>query len=185
MGLEARFRIPEKITEAVMDEADSYEKTLEYAKRVLAKAKEKHPPLYRYLAKTAKKQGEFWYSYGISSALSYDILSRHIADQGIELDFSEDELNRHEAAADSIFDDPRWQNDEWVLERVNTKDGTSVDSGLGLFLNTVDAVAPKLAAYMTDFTNKIEPVNRRHTLRGFYDGFMPIYTKLRRLAEQS
>lgn len=171
MGLEAKvFRIPEEITEAAMDGADSYEETLDYAKGVLAKAREKHAPLYRYLARTAKKQGDFWYSYGIGSALSYDISSRHIADQGIELDFSDEELNRHEAVADSIFDDPRWQNDEWVLERANTKDGTSVDSGLGLFFNTLDAVAPKLAAYMADFTNKIEPVNRRHTLRGFYDG---------------
>ena len=157
MSLEGRtFRISEQITEAVIDEAESFEETLEYAKGVLLKSREKHPILYRYLADTAKQQGEFWYSYAIGSALSYDISSRHVDAQGIEVEFSEEELKIHKAVADSIFDDPRWENDEWVLERVNTKDGASVDSGLGLFFNTLDIVAPKLVAYMTDFTNKIE-----------------------------
>lgn len=187
MSLEAKiFRVPEEITEAVLGEADSYEETLEYAKGVLARARGKHPILYGYLAYTAKQQGEFWYSYGIGSALSYDIITRHLEAQRVEVDFTHEELERHQAVADSIFDDPRWQNDEWVLERANTKDGTTVDSGLGLFFNTLDATAPELAAAMTDFTNQIEiPSNRRHTLRGFYDGFMPFYTKLRSVAEYS
>lgn len=187
MGLEARaFRVTDEITTAVLDEADSYDETLEYAKGVMAKAREQHPPLYRYLARTAKQQGEFWYSYGIGSALSYDIATRHLSSQGMEVNFTDEELDKHKGIADGIFDDPRWQNDEWVLERANTKEGANVDSGLGMFFNTLDASAPELAAAMADFTNQIElPVNRRHTLRGFYDGFMPFYTKLRRVAEET
>lgn len=60
MSTEApRFKISSEVTEAVMDDADSHGETLEYAKGIMKKAKEKHPVLYRYLKDTARQQGEY------------------------------------------------------------------------------------------------------------------------------
>lgn len=185
MSLEVhRFPIPPEVTEAVLDEADSFDETLEYAKGVLAKARTKHPAMYGYLAYTAKEQGDFWYSYGIASALSYDIVTRQLEARGLEIDITEQDLETHKVIADHVFNDPRWQDETWVLERAATKDREQADSGLGLFFNVLDSSAPEFASAIADFTNRIElPVNRRHTLRGFYDGFMPFYTKSLRVAE--
>ena len=173
-----------EITEAVMDEANSYDETLEFAKLTMAKVREQHLPLYGYLAQTAKEQGEFWYSYGISSALSYAVVTRELEARGMNVEITSDDVLTHKVIAERVFDDPRWNEEAWVLERAGTKDGTEADSGLGFFLNVVDAIAPEFAGYIADFTSQIEtPENRRHTLRGFYDGFMPFYTKVRRSSE--
>lgn len=179
-----RFAITPEITETVMDEADSYDEPLEFAKLTMAKAREQHPPLYGYLAQTAKEQGEFWYSYGISSALSYAVVTRELEARGMAVEITPDDVSTHKETADRVFNDPRWDDEEWVLERASTRDGVQADSGLGFFLNVVDAIAPEFAGYIADFTPQIElPANRRHTLRGFYDGFMPFYSKVRRTSE--
>lgn len=185
MSLESpKFVITPGVTEAVMDEADSYEETLEFAKLTMAKAREKHPSLYGYLAQTAKEQGEFWYSYGISSALSYSVITRELEARGTTVEIAPDDITTHKGIADRVFNDPRWNDETWVLERASTRDGVQADSGIGFFLNVVDAIAPEFAGYIADFTLQIElPENRRHTLRGFYDGFMPFYTKVRRSLE--
>ena len=179
-----KFTITQEITEAVMDEADSYDETLEFAKLTMAKAREQHLPLYVYLAQTAKEQGEFWYSYGISSALSYSVVTRELEARGMTVEITPDDISTHRGIADRVFSDPRWSEEAWILERTSTKDGTEADSGLGFFLNIVDAIAPEFAGYIADFTPQIESTeNRKHTLRGFYDGFMPFYTKIRRSIE--
>lgn len=179
-----KFIITPEIVEAVMEEADSYDETLEFAKLTMAKVREQHPPLYGYLAQTAKEQGEFWYSYSISSALSYSVMTRELQARGIVVEIAPDDVETHKGIADRVFNDPRWNNEAWVLERATTRDGVQADSGLGFFLNIVDAIVPEFGGYIADFTAQIEvPENRRHTLRGFYDGFMPFYTKVRRSLE--
>ncbi|HVZ67083.1 MAG TPA: hypothetical protein VG917_02370 [Patescibacteria group bacterium] len=181
-----KFRIPPEITEAVIDEADSYEETLEYAKLTMQKVRETHPTLYRYLEDTAKEQGEYWFSYGIASSVAFDIMSRQLAQAGVDLDITPEDISRHKSIADGVFNDPRWNDEQWVIERASTKDGVDADSGLGLFLNVVDAVAPEFSGYISDFTPQVtELVNRRHMMRGFYDGFMPFYTKMIRSREVS
>lgn len=181
-----KFVIAPEITETVMDEADSYDETLEYAKLTMAKAREQHPILYGYLAQTAKEQGEYWYSYGIASSLSYAVVTAHLKAIGATIEITPDDLSKHKAVADRTFNDPRWNDETWVLERASTRDGINANSGLALFLNIVDATAPEFAGYIADLTPRIEePLNRRHTLRGFYDGFMPFYTKWVRSAEQN
>ncbi|HVZ58248.1 MAG TPA: hypothetical protein VG935_00635 [Patescibacteria group bacterium] len=181
-----KFRVPPEITEAVMDEADSYEEALEYAKLTMQKVRETQPTLYRYLAETAKEQGEYWFSYGIASSVAFDIMTRQLTQAGVDVDITPDDISRHKSIADGVFSDPRWNDEQWVIERASTKDGVKVDSGLGLFLNVVHAVAPEFAGYISDFTPQVaEPVNRRHVMRGFYDGFMPFYTKIIRSREVS
>ena len=174
-----RFRVSPEITEAVMGDANSYDETLEYAKRTMQKAREKHLNLYGYLAQTAKEQGEYWYSYGIASALSYDIATRQLEARGTVIDITPDDLSRHKAITDSIFNDPRWNDEGWVLERVGIKDGVNADSGLALFLNILDLTAPELAGHIADLIPKLEEsANRKPMLRGFFDGFMPFYRKI-------
>jgi len=178
------FSIAANITEAVMDEADSYDETLEYAKLTMAKARTQHPDLYRYLAETAKEQGEYWFSYGIASAIAYAVVTKQLEANGTTIEITPDDVTVHKSIADRVFGDPRWDDEVWVFERVSTRDGVEADSGLGFFLNVVDSVAPEFAGYIADFTPQIEtPINRRHTLRGFYDGFMPFYGKIRRAME--
>ena len=180
MGIESHgFAIPTEITESVMDEANAYDETLKYAKLIFAKAKINHPALYSYMAQTAREQVTFWFSYGIACALSYDIISRYIESLGVTVLFTKEDLTKHKTTTDSVFSDPRWNDDAWVLQRAGLNEGTGVDSGIGLFLNTVYGTAPRLRSYIAGYVLGLDiPANRKPTLRGFYDGFMPLYRKI-------
>lgn len=186
MSLEVqRFTIPSEVTNGVMEEANGYEDTLEYAKGVMAKARINDSALYGYLANTSKEQGGFWYSYSIAAALSYDIVTRRLAELGLSIEIDEDDIVKQQTLSDSTFNDPRWQDELWVLKRVNTKDGIQADSGISFFLNLLDLSAPEFAEEINSMVNQVEvPANRIHVLRGFFDGYMPFYTKILRQAER-
>src|SRR5690349_12957000 len=104
-------RIPGEITNAVLDEANAYDETMAYAKTTMAIAKQQHSLLHGYLKETAGQQGEYWYSYAIAAALSYDIVSRLLIANQQVVNFTDDDIARHRRIANAIFDDPRWEDE--------------------------------------------------------------------------
>lgn len=177
-----RFLVTPDIALDIMDEADT--DPLMYAKEVMQKAKENHPILYKYYAEEAKKQGECWDKYTISTSLSYEIVTRQMEADGNSVEITPEDISRHKESIDFVFNDPRWKDMDWIIGRVTIREGASADSGLGLFLNILDISAPELGEEIASITEKLEEIeDMKIFVRGIYDGFMPLYRKITQQAE--
>lgn len=181
-----RFFVSAETTMGVFEDADSYDETLDYAKRVLGVAREKQKVLCRYFREIAVQLGDYYSSYSIGIAMGYDVATRVLEGNGVHVEIDDSDIDTHRRSAGSVFDDPRLEDEEWVMQMMESTDtANGSGSGLGLFLNTLDACAPEFALQVCGLVRFSieEHVNRKNALRGFYDGFMPFYRKALALAE--
>ena len=181
-------RIPAEVITTALEGAGSPDhEAFDYTSAVFTQmAQNPHYDALRgYLLEAESLQENFEFPYKFAAAISCNVMTHFAASQGSKIDFTQDEIAAHRAIADSIFDDPRWEDEVWVLNRLASHEGVDADSGIGYFLNLLDQVAPELAAAVATFTAHVEPASQRAVFRGFYDGFMPFYTHLAKVSEGS
>lgn len=186
MSKEPLFQINADLVEATRLNAESHES---YVSTFSQDMRTYQPNLFAYYEKIRKNSDYEDNYYESSSIFMYDLLKKGSNSFPVNIiiePISEDIMDGHEVTAKEIFNDPNWENNDWIMAQlmtVPTKTGSITTiplqsdkplSRFAEFWKKINSVSPQLGRLIFNTVKNFEnPKVKKSLLRGIFDVFNP------------